>query len=181
MVSQMSSALGRSSDLAEQMSQERKGYQKIAEEQLGNAPTYEIPEQYGQYEDMMQARGTDLYSKLLGLAEQTQQDVASGYGAALDTTKAGAASLRDIINRGVSASEGYAQTGMKQGLSDVQGFTDYYRTLAGRNQMPGQALMEGQVGRTFSEGAKSIGQQAGGSVSGLGGYDGFIYRIKLIL
>jgi hypothetical protein len=53
-------------------------------------------------------------------------------------------------------------------MADTKGFTDYYRTLASRNQMPGQSLMEAQVGRGYAEGAKSIGQQAGGSVSGLG-------------
>lgn len=165
---QMTTAIGRSTDMAEQMRQERAGYQKRAEESLGQAPTYNVPGQYGQYEQMMGASGTDLYNRMLGLADQSQQAVKEGYDAALDTSRQGAASLRDIVNKGVASSEGYAQTGMNQGLSDVQGFTDYYRTMASRSQLPGQALMEAQVGRNFAEGAKSIGQQAGGSVSGLG-------------
>lgn len=165
---QTSDVLGRGYDLAEQMRQERQGYQRTAEEQLGAPPKYQTPEQIGRFEGMMQRSGTDLYNRMLGLAEQGQRDVREGYDAALGTATKGSASLRDIVNRGVATSEDYAQQGFNRGMADTQGFTDYYRTLASRNQMPGQSLMEAQIGRGYAEGAKSIGQQAGGSVSGLG-------------
>lgn len=103
--------------------------------------------------------GTNL-ADMIGSLQAEYQDARNIYGQ-------GAASLRDIMQRGVSQSEDYARQGMTQGLSDTQSFVDYYRQMAQRQEMPGQRLLEDKLGRSYAEGYKAI-QQAGQGASGLG-------------
>lgn len=160
-----------------QMIAERQAYQARAEQAMSQSPQYNIPTQVGQYADLMRTTGQDIYSNLykiaseLGATDYTkagQEALTSGYGNALNLANTGAQSLRDIYNKGVSESEGYAKQGMQQGLSDINGFTNYYRQLAGRTEMPGQTATENKINRNFAEAYKALGQQAGGSASGLG-------------
>lgn len=161
----------------DQMLADRRAYQARAESALGRSPQYQIPTEVGQYSQMMQNTGADIYSQLYGIAKNLeatdyttggQQALASGYGNAVNMANTGAQSLRDIYKKGVSESEGYAKQGMQQGLSDVNSFTNYYRQLAGRNEMPGQTATENKINRNYAEAYKALGQQAGGSASGLG-------------
>jgi hypothetical protein len=168
---QSAGALNMQRAIADSMKKEQAEYQRKAEELLGQSPTYQTPRQVQQYQNMMTQSGGDLYAKLMGLAGNMPDYTGAGQAAiqnAANLQTTGAASLRDIVNKGVASSEAYAQQGMKQGLGDIKNFSDYYRTLASRQEMPGQRLMESKLGRSYAEGAKSIGQQAGGSISGLG-------------
>ena len=174
--------------LVNQMRTERQGYQKQAEDILSQTPQYIPPEQIQQYQALMESLGSQLQGQIGGAASTLQGtdymsggqadlmsnlnqmlgSIQSGYGEAKDITNQGASSLRDIINRGVSASQGYAEQGMERGLSDTDSFVDYYRSMAQRQEMPGQRALEDKLGRNYAEGYKALQQQSGGSASGLG-------------
>lgn len=164
-------------DMLNRMFQERSVYSQKAEDLLGQNPTYVIPEQYQQYQDLMSSLGEQLGSQLSGIAgglagkdytARGEADLRRGYADVSRYANQGAASLRDIMRQGIAESADYAKTGMDRGLSDVQGFTDYYRQMAGRQEMPGQRGLEAKLGRSYAEGYKALSQQAGGGAAGLG-------------
>ena len=174
---QVSGALQGQSDLAQQMFDERARYGQQAESLLGQAPQYYTPGQIYDYQKLMQQSGQQLGSQLAGIAgdlrstdyTQAGQDaLTKGYGEAVGYANQGATSLRDIMRRGVDESAGYAKTGMETGLKDTNTFVDFYRRQAARDQMPGQQALESKLGRSYAEGYKALGQQSGGSASGLG-------------
>lgn len=163
--------------MVNQMMAERSKYSQQAEQLLGQAPTYTVPGQVQQYQDLMTQAGQQLGSKLSGLAsglaaqdytEAGQRDLGQSYLDVRDYANRGATSLRNIIGRGVAEAAGLAKTGMETGLKDVGTFTDYYRQLASRQEMPGQTALESKLGRSYAEGYKALSQQSGGSASGLG-------------
>jgi hypothetical protein len=156
---------------------ERQAYSGKAEDLLSKNPIYQTPEEYAQYQQMMMQSGTDLKNQMAGIGgdlmgtdytAQGQKDLSQGYAAATGYDNQGAGALRDIMRKGVASSEAYAKQGMETGLSDVKGFTDYYRQMAGRQEMPGQRATEAKLGRSYAEGYKALGQQAGGGANGLG-------------
>lgn len=156
---------------------ERAGYSAKAEALLGQSPTYTPSAASAEYQTLMNSLGTQLGSQLSSVASNLNatdytsagnQALTRGYQAATDLSNTGAGSMRSIMKKGVGEAEGYAKTGLATGLKDTNTFVDYYRQMAGRQEMPGQRATEAKMGRSYAEGYKALGQQSGGSASGLG-------------
>lgn len=174
---QQSALAAQQQAMVEKMMAERSKYSQQAEALLGQAPKYTAPGQVQQYQDLMsqsgQQLGTQLSSLARGLAGKDytgagQRALETAYGDVRGYANQGAASLRDIMRGGVNESAALSKTGMETGLKDVNTFTDYYRQLASRQEMPGQTATESKLGRSYAEGYKALMNQSGGSASGLG-------------
>lgn len=160
-------------EMVNRMFAERTKYGAQAEQQLGQAPTYQTPGQISQYQQLMNQYGASLGSQMSGLANQLgRADYTSGGATAMQNAanaySGSAASLRDIMRSGTQEAANLGATQLQTGLKDTDSFVNYYRQMAGRQEMPGQSAMESKLGRTYAEGYKALGQQGGGSASSLG-------------
>lgn len=170
---QVSSALQGQQGVVQQMMDERKKYSTQAEQLLQQYPTYQIPSEIKAYQDLMTGSGKNLYNQMSGYANQLAGTdyTAAGQTAMENAAKTygqSAASLRDIMRKGTQESADFAQQGFDRGVQDTESFVNFYRNLAGRQEMPGQKAMESKLGRNYAETFKMLGQAGGGSASSLG-------------
>jgi hypothetical protein len=159
--------------LVNRMFGERRQYSGQAESLLRQAPHYSIPGQVYQYNDLMQGAGKELYNSMSGYADQLGKNdyTVEGQKAMENAAKAyqtSAGSLRDIMRKGTQESAAFAQKGFDRGVQDTESFVNFYRNLAGRQEMPGQKALESKLGRNYAETFKMLGQAGGGSASSLG-------------
>jgi hypothetical protein len=170
---QMGSALAGQNQVVQQMMDERNRYSGQAEQLLGQFPTYTVPSEIKAYQDLMSGSGADLFNQMSGYAKQLSGTdyTAAGQTAmenAAKTYQTSASSLRDIMRKGTQESADYAQKGFDRGVQDTESFVNFYRNLAGRQEMPGQKALESKLGRNYAEIFKMLGQAGGGSASSLG-------------
>src|SRR5512133_1721974 len=102
--------------MVDRMMAERQGYSQQAEQLLGQYPTYTIPNQVKQYQQLMNNSGTELWANMLGYGNQLKNTDYTAAGQksmqdAANTYNASATSLRDIMRKGVQESSDYAKQG----------------------------------------------------------------------
>jgi hypothetical protein len=170
---QVGQALAGQNQVVQQMMDERNRYSGQAEQLLGQFPTYTVPSEIKAYQDLMSRSGADLFNQMSGYAQQLggTDFTAAGQTAmenAAKTYQTSASSLRDIMRKGTQESADYAQKGFDRGVQDTESFVNFYRNLAGRQEMPGQKALESKLGRNYAEIFKMLGQAGGGSASSLG-------------
>lgn len=125
----------------------------------------------GTYQQQAGAANIAGYQGILNTANQTADqymNAAAGYQGITDQYGQSANALRQYGNDAANQNMAYAQTGASAQLNNLTGMLGMYQTAANQNQLPGQRIIEQNLGATTSQALNRVREFGGGSNAALG-------------